>query len=403
MPDLAFALVVTALGAWEALSLGTSGYDRSLAPLTIAVGMGTAVALARHAGWWSLGIVWAMLTVQIVTGTDFLLVQTAAIVIAFLLARWGSTGLVWASGLSLPIATLLIVAYIGMLSSDLWGTRVVRNILIPLIDAGTPWQLVVMPGIAAMLAVPWLAGLAVRYGGAARESRRSQTIAEQEAQSAEQARAQMAEIAALREGQTRLARDVHDVVGHSLTVILAQAESAQFLNSDDALKRTMANIAGSARASLHEVRAVLESPDGSTRGRSNLDELIDASRVGGNEIIVTDTGTPRPLPPELAAVAFRVLQEMLTNAIKHGTRATRIEIVRAWGDELAITVTNDVDERASEAPVISGKGVNGMRRRLESVGGRLHSPCAEPERGTFTIAAVLPARGATAIDSAVRP
>ncbi|WP_167133315.1 sensor histidine kinase [Paramicrobacterium chengjingii] len=392
-PDLSFALVVAGLGAWETLSLRMAGYDRSIAPLLIVIGVAVAVACARHAGWLSLGLVWVTLVVQIVTATDILLVQATIVVIAFLLARYGSRGLVWASGISLLAATLVIVAFIGTLSTGVWGTRVLRNILIPLIDAGTPWQFVITPGVAAMLAIPWLAGLAMRYGGAARESKRSQTIAEQEALSAEQARLQMAEIAELRESQARLARDVHDVVGHSLTVILAQAESAQFLDGDDALKRTMANIAVSARSSLQEVRAVLASPDTESHGRSDLDELIDATRMSGTEIVVTDTGHARPLPPELAAVAFRVVQEMLTNAIKHGRRESPVYLAREWGDTLVITVANYVSSETTQEPAPQGNGVNGMRRRLESVGGRLDVLADRvPGDGRFTITATLPVR-----------
>ena len=86
-------------------------------------------------------------------------------------------------------------------------------------------------GLAGMstLGVPWLAGLTLRFRDRARESRASQVAAEEGAARAEVAAEQSREIAQLREDQARLARDVHDVVGHSLAVILAQAESAQYL------------------------------------------------------------------------------------------------------------------------------------------------------------------------------
>lgn len=380
-----------------------AGYDRSIAPMLVVIGVTAAVACARHAGWLSLGFVWLTLIVQIATASDIMLVQATIVVVAFLLARYGTVRLVWASGISVFLATLIVVGFIGTLSTGVWGTRVLRNILIPLADAGTPWQVIVAPGVAAMLTIPWLAGLAMRYGGAARESKRSQTIAEQEAKSAEQARLQMAEIAELRESQARLARDVHDVVGHSLTVILAQAESAQFLDGDDALKHTMGNIAVSARSSLQEVRAVLASPDAEPQGRSDLDELIDATRMSGTEIVVTDTGHARPLPPELAAVAFRVVQEMLTNAIKHGRRESPVYLAREWGDTLVITVANYVSAETSEEPAPQGNGVSGMRRRLESVGGRLDVLADRvPGDGRFTITATLPVRAQGDTTSEIR-
>src|SRR5690606_29784964 len=96
------------------------------------------------------------------------------------------------------------------------------------------------------------------------QARAAGKVAEQERQQAEEQRARAEEVARLQEGQTRLARDVHDVVGHSLAVILAQAESAQFLPENDParLKATFATTADSARESLQSVRRVLSSTAG---------------------------------------------------------------------------------------------------------------------------------------------
>jgi signal transduction histidine kinase len=130
---------------------------------------------------------------------------------------------------------------------------------------------------------------------------------------AEAERDQAEEIARLREDQARLARDVHDVVGHSLAVILAQAESAQFLEDADTtgLKRTMANIATSARSSLDDVRTVLATTQGRPSGppqQPDLEGLLDGVRASGHVVESTVVGTPQPLPPELEVVDFRVLQ-----------------------------------------------------------------------------------------------
>jgi signal transduction histidine kinase len=401
-PDLAVGFVVLLLGLWEAYANAYSGYDGGPAPLIVAVGAAIAVGVVRFAGWWSLGILWALLVLQAVTMTDIMLVELAVIGVAFGLARWGSRALLWASGISIPIATFFALGYVGLLANGLWGTRIARNLIVPLIDSDISWPLVVLPMIAGVLALPWFAGLAARYWGAARASERSQSKAEAEAELAQRERARMREIAVLREGQARLARDVHDVVGHSLTVILAQAESAQFLDNDDpvALKRTMATIASSARSSLQEVRAVLASPDGDPGHRTDLDTLIDATRASGNEISVTDTGVPRPLPPELATVAFRVLQEMLTNAIKHGRRDGAITVTRDWGERLGITVTNHTaDDGAPGMRSGSGNGIGGMRRRLESVGGSLEVRETFGPETVFTAAATLPMRPARALET----
>ncbi|GAB3618304.1 hypothetical protein GCM10027416_28610 [Okibacterium endophyticum] len=375
--EVGAGVVVAVMGLLEAWFTAASGYGGSVVPYAIALAMGLATGLVRQAGWASFVIVWVAFAVQVASVTDIMVIELAVIAIAFGFGRWGSKPLLWASGLSIPVATFLALGYVAVLADGIWATRIARNLIVPLDDGGVYWPIVVLPMIAGVLAVPWLAGLVVRYSGAARASRESQSRAEAEALTAQRESAQMHEIATLREGQARLARDVHDVVGHSLTVILAQAESAQFLDRADtaALKRTMSNIATSARSSLHEVRAVLASPDGAAGYHSDLDTLIEGTRASGSEIAVTDTGTPRPLPPELATVAFRVLQEMLTNAIKHGRRGGSIAVARDWGDTLRITVTNDVDDGADASAALTmhggGNGIEGMRRRLESVGGRL--------------------------------
>lgn len=229
-------------------------------------------------------------------------------------------------------------------------------------------------------------------------------LAEEDVVRAQQESEQSREIARLREEQARLAHDVHDVVGHSLAVILAQAESAQYLRDDDpaTLKSTMATIASSARASLQDVRQVLSTAQQSQRvvPRSpGLDSLVEGVRSSGRKIVDTEVGAPRPLPPELDVVAFRALQEMLTNAVRHGRPDRPVRVERHWPDgswegDLRIEVRNAEAETGDESrggP--GGQGIEGMRRRLESVGGRLDvRRRTEGEGPTFTVTAWVPVR-----------
>jgi signal transduction histidine kinase len=393
-PDLTAGVIVLALGLWEAFGNLASGYGNGVS-LLVVIGTAAAVALVRWAGWWSLSILWGMLIAQARTTTDLMLVELAIAGVTFGLSRWGSRALLWASGLSIPVATVLGAAYFSALARGFWATRVARNLFILLADNNIAWQLVVLPLIAGVLTLPWIAGLAARYWSAARVSQRSQKDAETAVLVAERERARMAEFAVLREEQARLARDVHDVVGHSLTVILAQAESGQYIADTTALKRAMANIATTARSSLYEVRAVL-SPEGAAH-LSDLDALIATTLRSGQAIETVTAGTPRPLPPELAAVAFRVLQEMLTNAIKHGRRGGTITVSREWVDRLVISVTNEIAEDQQLIAATGGSGIEGMRRRLESVGGFLDVRPDLDDRAHFTIAASLPLRANRAL------
>ena len=187
----------------------------------------------------------------------------------------------WVSGLSVPAAAFLAVGYVELTGLVSMGSFVGTGAALEAarrIDMS--WPLVAGVFGFVTLAVPWLAGLALRFRTRASESRVSQVAAEAQAGRAQQETEQAREIARLREEQSRLARDVHDVVGHSLAVILAQAESAQFLPDDDpaALKQTMATIATSARSSLQDVRDRPVVPAGARRAPHRR---LRAARRGG--------------------------------------------------------------------------------------------------------------------------
>lgn len=366
----------------------------------VALGTAIAVGLTRVRPGAALAMVWAICLLQLLTGTEFMLVQLSVAVVAFGSARWGSVPTVWLSAMSIPLAVVAVVLMVG--TSGLSGfTSLVEligygNLSRTILESGTTWRAVAAAAGMAALAAPWLAGLAFRFGDRARLSRASQAAAEEDAARAQLESEQAREIARLRDEQARLARDVHDVVGHSLAVILAQAESAQYLDDADAqrLKDTMATIARSARSSLQDVRQVLSETQQAAARTGDLDSLIDSLRTGGHELITTEVGTARPLPPELAEVAYRVLQEMLTNAIKHGRRDSPVSVELHWEGELRIEVRNVVDEPdASGARGGGGQGLDGMRRRLESVGGRLDVRRREEALGTtFTVTAWMPVR-----------
>jgi signal transduction histidine kinase len=127
---------------------------------------------------------------------------------------------------------------------------------------------------------------------------------------------------------------------------------------------------------------------------------VEGVRASGHELRFDEAGTARPLPPELATVAYRVLQEMLTNAIRHGHRESPASVELHWGgNDLRIEVTNVVgptDPGPAPTPdQVGGHGIEGMRRRLESVGGRLDVRRRQGDgRETFTATARVPMRGA---------
>jgi signal transduction histidine kinase len=393
-PELYAVGAVFSVGVGELVRL-SPGY-RLWPYVFMVAGMMLATALFRKEPGVSLGIVWLLSGLSALGGLQVMLVQLAVGFTAFGCARWGSSIVLALSGLSMPLAAGVGAIYLniddlsyGSLSSLINLVGYEKAIRL----GNVSWvALVALSGIA-LLGMPWLAGLVLRFRDRAEESHASQVAAEDSAARATVAAEQSREIARLREDQARLARDVHDVVGHSLAVILAQAESAQYLEDADTekLKQTMENIATSARTSLQDVRHVLTPMPASQVQPGSLDALINGVRESGHEVVSSEVGVRQPLPPELDVVAYRVLQEMLTNAIKHGRRDEPVFVERHWEGELRIEVRNVIDPEAAEgAP---GQGLDGMRRRLESVGGHFDVRRRE-EAGvpTFTATAWVPVR-----------
>jgi signal transduction histidine kinase len=410
-PDLLVGLGVLVVGLVEVWSLFLlPGQDRA-AYLPVVVGFSIACLLSRREPFASLVLVWVTCTLQLLSGTPVIAVEFAVAIVAFGCARWGRAVTVVLSGLSIPAAAAVGYVVAGQDSPGVFrGLALFREIR----DSAYRFSDTLLVGATILglliLAVPWLAGLVLRATARARRSEVQTERAEADAARAQHETEQAREIARLQEEQGQLARDVHDVVGHSLAVILAQAESGQYLPDDDpaALKKTMATIASSARSSLQDVRQVLSRPGLPTPARTGaFEQLVEGVRAGGHEVVATEVGTPQPLPPELDVAAHRVVQEMLTNAIKHGRRDRPVYVERHWPEgswdrDLRIEVRNveehpqgSADETqplwASGPP---GQGLEGMRRRLDSVGGRLdvrrRDENGEP---TFSATAWVPVSG----------
>ncbi len=425
VPDVALGIVVAALGVVQALT--SAYYDTSQRIALVLVALSTAgiVTLSRRRPGLALALVWVMAFSHVAMTIPVLLVEVSFVVVSFATARWGRPLTVALGGLSIPTVAalaLFLVAVRNTYPLPVGDSRTLLDLSSRL--GGTVYIGAAIVGLA-LLGVPWLAGLVLRFRESATTSQASQEIAEVEAARAQRETEQAHEIARLRDDQARLARDVHDVVGHSLAVILAQAESAQYLPDRDTekLKATMATIATSARSSLQDVRHVLtaaqDAPTGAATPRP-LDTLVEGVRASGHEVVSRELGTPQPLPPELEVVAYRVLQEMLTNALKHGDRDEPVFVERLWPDgswsgELRIEVRNRIAEHPTPAPdetrpitvldaptdasvppqppASDGRGLDGMRGRLEACGGRLDvRRRVEPEGITFTTTAWVPVR-----------
>ncbi len=402
LPDAVAGGAVALVGC--ALVLSRAAYQEPVAVvlgLLVALGMGAATACLRLAPGLGLLLVWVTCGLGVAAGLAVSPVQLAALLVAYGCGRYGSTAVLWASALSIPAGSVLALLYLergGVASLPKAVYDLGRLGALPSAPTTLAAYGVVALVAFLVLGVPWLLGLLLRSRESAQRAREREVIAEQDRASAETGRAQAQEVAELRARQNQLARDVHDVVGHSLAVILAQAEAAQYLPADEPerLRETMANIAVSARQSLRDVRQVLATNDETQPigvRRDSLDSLLTGVLATGNDVRSTVVGTPQPLPPELEVVAYRVLQEMLTNALKHGRRGAPVLVEQHWEGELRLEVRNVVEPGAGDAGH-QGRGLTGIRDRLASVGGRCDVRRREgPDGDTFTVTAWLPVRG----------
>jgi signal transduction histidine kinase len=230
---------------------------------------------------------------------------------------------------------------------------------------------------------------------------RSNYIAELEARNRSLAaeRDQQAVIAAAAERQ-RIAREMHDVVAHSLSVIVVQADGGRYAADRDpeAAKRVLETIANSARSALRDMRRLLGllreegSPGGLAPqpGVVDLPELVESVNASGLPVTLDVSGEPLGVDTAAGLTIFRIVQEGLTNVLKHGgpdaTAAVRIDYS---ANQVDVSVVN-----TGRAPTGwpgrdgSGQGLIGMRERIELHGGRLHTR-ARPGGG-FEIAATVP-------------
>jgi signal transduction histidine kinase len=211
---------------------------------------------------------------------------------------------------------------------------------------------------------------------------------------------------ALLEERQRIARELHDVVAHHMSVIAIQAEAAPYKIADPPgeLTESFAEIRASALSGLSELRRVLgvlrrDEPDTAPQpGLDDLDGLLESARNGGVTVTVAVSGTPRPLPEGVDLSAYRIVQEALSNAMRHapgsavqvmlsyGEAALHIE-VRNGGSPAGAQVTGTPHNGSGLAQ--GGRhGIIGMRERAAMLGGNLRAgPTGD---GEFLVTAALP-------------
>jgi signal transduction histidine kinase len=250
--------------------------------------------------------------------------------------------------------------------------------------------------------IPLLFGTVV-WGGAwvigdrVRQRRERMAELEEQLRRAEREAERERRLAAAEE-RTRIARDLHDSAGHAINVILVQAGAARLLSKQDPERAQAAleTIEDVARETLGEIDQLVralreddlpEATGGAVEpplGLAALDTLAGRHRAAGLAVSVRTRGSRRPLPPGLDQAAYRILQEALTNAAKHGRGTAEVELSFGPG-ALKLTVTNPA--ASNGAATAGGHGLVGMRERAALLGGSLEAGASD---GRFRVRARLP-------------
>lgn len=207
---------------------------------------------------------------------------------------------------------------------------------------------------------------------------------------------EVAKDVAAEQERNRVAREVHDVVAHSLAVVIAQADGARYAAAKDpaSVGPALDAIADTARSALGEVRTLLHHlrhSQGTTPPTLNdVDALVDSMRDLGLDIELSTFGRQRVLGDVTQLAVFRLVQEALTNALRHGDAGQPVTVEYDWGDRtLTVVVTNAIPQASVPQVDGPGHGIPGMRERALLAGGDLTVGLST--RGLFRVWATVPA------------
>jgi signal transduction histidine kinase len=225
---------------------------------------------------------------------------------------------------------------------------------------------------------------------------------EQRADEAERTKDEAARSRALEE-RLRIARELHDSLTHSISVICVQAGVAVHLarKRGDEVPPALLAIQEAGADASRELRTTLSvlrsSEDGDSSDLGQLDRLVARTRAAGLPVTVTITGAQRVLPPDVDQAAYRIVQEALTNVSRHAGRACASVHLHYTPDTLSVQVDDDgagggngTGNGTGPRPGGLGLGLIGMRERVTALGGRLHA--GHRDGGGFQVRAELPAR-----------
>ena len=398
-PRLLAAVAAPLVGvAYAALWIvAESGRSGLAGVATLAVAYGAAVALAVWLPAASLAIVVTLPALQLagyappVDSTTWPM-HAAIGVVAFVVGATGNRRMRVASPAAAVVGAAVAALGLGR------GTGSGPTTWVGVASAPDATALLVLGAIGA---AGVCAALGAGLGAAVRLGRLDRVLAE-----AEDRLAQTDLELRLGLERARISRDVHDSVAHALTIVVAQSEGATAMSDrqPQVVRGALTAISGVARDALSDVRGLVERITEAGDELLSLQDvplLVERMREVGMEVAVDELGERPALRPAQQLAVYRIVQESLTNALKHGGSRSRASVILDWrGPGLALLIRS-----SGTAPLVgrgslpgAGAGIAGMRERARISGGWL---AAEPEgAGGFVVTAYLPADDAASPDAA---
>lgn len=172
-----------------------------------------------------------------------------------------------------------------------------------------------------------------------------------------------------------IAREIHDVAAHSLAVVLAQADTARLVFDRDpdkarAMIGTAVEVGREAMGEMRSMLGVLRSGDESVETGGDLAELVETFRGAGADVELVSTGIPREISTAQRHAVYRIVQESVTNAVKHVGPEVACRVALDWGaDRLTVTVSDDGPGTTADLAARGGYGIVGMAERMRQIGG----------------------------------
>ena len=378
--DLGVAGLFGVAACWLELVNGRMTAQNALSTAVVCVLFASALAARRLSPGIALAAAWAGAGAQMAFSRPPGFVDLAILAVLYTTAAYGSRLVFWLGFASAIAGAVVITAYLfrGPFSAGYDPA--------PMISVAAAVLIAALFG----LLLAWTAGALVRTALRAREHRLAQRRAEAEA--------------AIEQERLRIARDMHDVVAHSLAVVIAQADGARYAAAADppAATAALGTISVTARAALADVRMLLtqlrhSETDGPQPTLADLDELFAQVSAAGLDLRVAgDAAACGSASAAVQLAAYRILQEALTNALRHGDGGPVEVRLAAHADRIELSVRNGLGlphgtVHGAGAPH-AGHGLTGMHERASAVGGTL---AAGSRDGSYAVSAILP-QGAVA-------